>query len=685
MTTRRPAILEDMGPSQIRRIDLDLPSTAEALDLLEAVSGSEVTYTSGATALVQLCGNLPLAVSSVAILIRGSRVSAPMPAAAVVDLLSHGFLTLNDVGSTANPHNDSFRTFDRSFCIFGQIARSLRTCFASYCCCFATEHEIRPLVPRGAVECLFDAILSGHGGYLDKGDRMLLSVQDDDQPFASAEIIDKLVSIGLVDVITAEGYTSPEGSDLCIHHDLQYDFGVQTAVALERLLWKSKARHATTEQLKKYAMIRANDVLLRGYKDDRAASPGPSHTRSLDSDWDVIVGEHRLYMLKHLFRHVMRANKKAKARKLTSSSMFIGARVQAFGMLDTMLMLKGEIGMIHTPHVMGWRPPPMIEALRRFDQEFAKRYIALVGDPRASKRSFLEYFVGRINFLATHISWFLNFGVTLLRSRSALFVLVRKQTAKVWRKNIMQCIAAGYKDDDPYILYGREGVRKYMRAMHYIYIYVCVTHRLPCAFSLDLHYSVTRSNHTNLYSYSTVQLEQDFDGALAVSDQFHQKMREITEDAREAREALVRRTERPYICLCARNYDEGVAYLEEDLRRAELLYDARNSAIASYKYIYAETLWRKMKGEKAFSLEDKGRAAGLYQEAREAFDRLGWRAEVGAIDKRIASLRRSSFNWLLTHNRGLSLQQREVGSDSSRHLVGESRTSYYVRRPDQSP
>ena len=323
MTTRRPAILEDMGPSQIRRIDLDLPSTAEALDLLEAVSGSEVTYTSGATALVQLCGNLPLAVSSVAILIRGSRVSAPMPAAAVVDLLSHGFLTLNDVGSTANPHNDSFRTFDRSFCIFGQIARSLRTCFASYCCCFATEHEIRPLVPRGAVECLFDAILSGHGGYLDKGDRMLLSVQDDDQPFASAEIIDKLVSIGLVDVITAEGYTSPEGSDLCIHHDLQYDFGVQTAVALERLLWKNKARHATTEQLKKYAMIRANDVLLRGYKDDRAASPGPSHTRSLDSDWDVIVGEHRLYMLKHLFRHVMRANRKAKARKLTSSSMFI--------------------------------------------------------------------------------------------------------------------------------------------------------------------------------------------------------------------------------------------------------------------------------------------------------------------------------------------------------------------------
>lgn len=196
---------------------------------------------------------------------------------------------------------------------------------------------------------------------------------------------------------------------------------------------------------------------------------------------------------------------------------------------------------------------------------------------------------------------------------------------------------------------------------------------------------MTRSDHTNLYSYSTVQLEQDFDGALAVSDQFHQKMREITEDAREAREALVRRTERPYICLCARNYDEGVAYLEEDLRRAELLYDARNSAIASYKYIYAETLWRKMKGEKAFSLEDKGRAAGLYQEAREAFDRLGWRAEVGAIDKRIASLRRSSFNWLLTHNRGLSLQQREVGSDSSRHLVGESRTSYYVRRPDQSP
>ena len=98
---------------------------------------------------------------------------------------------------------------------------------------------------------------------------------------------------------------------------------------------------------------------------------------------------------------------------------------------------------------------------------------------------------------------------------------------------------------------------------------------------------MTRSDHTNLYSYSTVQLEQDFDGALAVSDQFHQKMREITEDAREAREALVRRTERPYICLCARNYDEGVAYLEEDLRRAELLYDARNSAIASYKYIYA--------------------------------------------------------------------------------------------------
>ena len=39
----------------------------------------------------------------------------------------------------------------------------------------------------------------------------------------------------------------------------------------------------------------------------------------------------------------------------------------------------------------------------------------------------------------------------------------------------MQCIAAGYKDDDPYILYGREGVRKYMRAMYYIYIYMLPT------------------------------------------------------------------------------------------------------------------------------------------------------------------------------------------------------------------
>ena len=54
-----------------------------------------------------------------------------------------------------------------------------------------------------------------------------------------------------------------------------------------------------------------------------------------------------------------------------------------------------------------------------------------------------------------------EFAVTFLLSRNYVFVLARKESATERRNNIMQCISAGYKEDDPYILYCEEELSKY--------------------------------------------------------------------------------------------------------------------------------------------------------------------------------------------------------------------------------
>ena len=455
VTTRRPAIVDDIEPSHIRCIALDLLSDAESTGLLAAVSGQGMESNHRATDLVRLCGNLPLALSSVAILIKGSRFCPPMPISAVIDLLSDS----SDIRNTSSTLGNTFNIFDRSFGVFGDTADSVRICFATFCCCFATEHTIRPLIPRGAAECLFDAILLGYGKYLDKRDRALLIVLGDQQQSAATQIIDKLISI---DMINGIGDASSGAAYLRINHDLHYDFGVQTAIALERVRSKRYANQ-TTEQLKESCMIRANAVLLRGYNEDRAAPRlRRRYKRSRHKDcWDNLVGDERVYVLKNLFLHLMRADKEAKARTLLSSTRFVRARFEAFGILDSIVMLNKESRMINTPRKMGWGPPASVQSLQRYDQEFLKRYVALVNDPPSSKNFFLEYFIGRVHFLSNNQSWLLEFAVTFLLSRNYVFVLARKQSATERRNNIMQCISAGYKEDDPYILYCEEELSKY--------------------------------------------------------------------------------------------------------------------------------------------------------------------------------------------------------------------------------
>ena len=111
----------------------------------------------------------------------------------------------------------------------------------------------------------------------------------------------------------------------------------------------------------------------------------------------------------------------------------------------------------------------------------------------------------------------------------------------------------------------------------------------------------------------------------------------MTEDFCPARDALIRRTVRPHICLCAGYYDRGIAYIEECLQSAEPVFDTCSSAIAGIKYNHAELLRMKVYNANTPSPADKERALALFHEARTTYDHLGFRDEVQAIDKRIAS------------------------------------------------